>query len=759
MSVIGRNIGGGMVLVPGIKTGDEALNSFAARSDAINRAASADPVFVWEPGPPAQTSGILTNSFPNVAATGYCSPVGVVPAQFNAIRIPIRNNNSDFRTDRIWVRVRENDGSGTILAEGRATISTALLQNAFPWIRLDRVVNSTSSLFVEFTTSGRTDRFLLANASLYSGSVAAIITGGTLTENSTWAFGTTGTLGTGQNIYCQFGFLQELPSQGPVDVSACTWRYNASTDTFSAWAGPIGTYTCAVDTIMVPCWPNSSTPLTDSRLVVRDGSSSGAILAQASLTGLSLDPGRLHNLTYRLDKRVPIGTSIWLEVLHNAPSGFLLTQAGAFASPTARYSTSSACYGGVTWQNSATQYSPWCRVVQNDPSKVAPSQNAGPLAINQAIDADQAPVLIVPRLLYAIENWKSGDTGRNDLSLYNSQVLLAPASAPVPENDYLIRASVGAGPTLRQDANRVIFQGGTASSYSCTYVVSRGSKLLDRRVVTVNVVANTNGSGTRRFLAIGDSLTDPTTGTAAARGQWLAEMVRLFNGDSITLALRGARTGNKNDSTAVSRALACEGRAGWTVSQFMSVGSPLFNGANLDIPNYISGMGLTSGDYVAIFLGTNDIASEQSDQAARVVAQTAMAQLKTLVAAFRAAVSGIRILLLTIPTGAEDQTAYGAVYGGSSGTGQNRNRFRRNALIWNQELCRAFESAGFVTNNQHVVHAGAAVDPFSGYPSASAATNGYDSTSVAKGTDPVHWKDTGNFQFGYAVASYVKGLG
>lgn len=721
--------------------------------DRLNRGASTEPVFVWESGPPAQTSGILTNSFPNTAATGYVSPVGVVPTPFNAIRIPIRNNNSDFLTQRLWVRIRDTDGSGTILAEGRAVISTALGQIAFPWIRLDRMVNSASPLFVEFTT-GRTDRFLLANASTYAGSVAGIITGGTLSENSTWAFGTSGTLGTGQNLYFQFGLLQEAPSQTPVDISACTWRYNSPTDTFTAWAGPIGTFTVNAETVMVPVWPNSGTPLTDARLVVRNGSSSGAILAQATLTGLNLEPGRLHNLAYRLDKRVQAGTSIWLEVMYNAPAGFLMTQAGAFASPQARYSTSAACYGGVTWQNSGTQYSPWCRVIQNDFSIVAPSQNAGPLAINQAIDADQAPVLIVPRLLYVIPSW-----GNNDLSLYGSQVLLAPASAPLPENDYLIRASVGAGPTLRQHTNRVIFQGGTVNSYSCTWTVARGSKLMDRAVTTVNVVANSNGSGTRRFLFIGDSNIDPTLG-ASARAQCLAEMVRLFAGDSITLALRGKRTGNKNDSTAVSRAIASEGNSGYTVAQFMSAGSPLFNGGGaLDIPGYITGMGLTATDWVAFMLGTNDIASETSDQAARVVAQTAMAQLRTLVTAFRAAVANIRILFVTIPTGAEDQTAWGEVYGGSSGTGQFRNRFRRNALIWNQELCRTFQSAGMVSLNTHVVHAGASIDPSVGYPSAAAATNGYLATTMAKGTDPVHYGDVGQFQLGYHLASYIKGVG
>lgn len=753
MSVIGRNIGGGMVLVPGIKTGDEALNSFAARGDAINRAASAEPIFVWESGPPAQASGILTNSFPNVAATGYASPVGVVPSAFNAIRIPLRPNNSDTRCERLWVRIRETDGSGTILAEGRASVSTALLQTSFPWIRLDRMVNSTSALFVEFIT-GRTDRFLLSNASLYAGSVAGIITGGTLGENTTWAWGTPGTLGAGQNVYFQFGLLQEAPSQTPVDISACTWRYNATTDVFTAWAGPIGTFTINAETIMVPCWPVSSTPLTDARLVVRAGSSSGAILAQASLTGLSLEPGRLHNLTYRLDKRVAAGTSIWLEVMYNAPAGFLMTQAGAFASPQARYSTSAACYGGVTWTNSATQYSPWCRVIQNDPSKVAPSQNAGPLAINQAIDADQTPSLILPRIMYVIPSW-----GNNDLSLYGSQVVLAPASAPMPENDYLIRAQVGAGPTLRQHANRVIFQGGTVGSYSCTWTIGRGPKLMDRAVTTVNVVANSNGSGTRRFLAIGDSNIDPTLG-ASARAAGLAEMVRLFAGDTITLALRGKRTGNKLDSTGVSRAIASEGNSGFTTNSFMIAGSPLWNGGGaLDIPGYISGMGLTATDWVAFMLGTNDIASETSDQAARVVAQSAMLQLRTLITAFRAAVANIRILFITIPTGAEDQTAWGEVYGGSSGTGQFRNRFRRNALIWNQELCRNFQSAAYVTNNIHVVHAGASVDPFSGYPSASAATNGYDSTNVAKGTDPVHYREVGQYQLWYHVASYIKGVG
>lgn len=739
---------------PGMSVGQADQRYIKISPELINRSAGEQPLSVWEPGPPAQSNGILTGTTSNSASTGYASPIGVVPMAFNAVRIPIRGFRADFPPQRIWIRIRSTDGSGAILAQARAVVSGAQLQTSFQWFRLDATVSSTDSLFLEYTSNGRIDRFLLSNASTFSGSVSGTITGGTIGEGASWTFGTTGTLTAGANIYCQLGLLPELPSQTPVDLSLATWRYNASTDTFTGWAGPIGTFTVAADTLMLPVWPNSGTvPFTQSRATIRAGSSTGAILAQSSIIGLTLEPGRPHILTYRLDRRVPAGTSLWVEFTHNAPSGFLMTAADTFASPTARYSTSAAPFGGTTWVNSSTQYSPWVRIIANDVSKVSPSQNAGQSSILSYIDESNAPAFIVPRQFYVVPSF-----GVNETSFYWRQILLNPTPDASPDDALSLDYSSGGNPTVTQDAGRVYFTGGTASTgNTITWTARRGGRVVGQRTSLLNIVANTSGSGvTRRVLTIGDSISDMAL--AGDRARWMAELIRLFNGDVMSITQIGVKNASKTDSTAASRTVRGEGRSGWTVNQFATdATSPFVFSSTFNFATYLStnSITMTSSDWVIFFLGTNDIATAASDNEARVAAQTAIAQYRTMITSIRAAVSGVRIGICTIPTGSSSQDAFGTSYG----AGQTRDQFQRNALIWNQEIARAFDDLGSVSLNQYVIYLGAAVDPVSGYPTTSTAINARDSATYNKPSDAVHPDPSGNWQIADAIATFLKAIG
>ncbi|NBW15555.1 MAG: SGNH/GDSL hydrolase family protein [Caulobacteraceae bacterium] len=739
---------------PGMSVGQADQRYIKISPELINRSAGEQPLAVWEPGPPAQSNGILTGTTSNSASTGYASPIGVVPMAFNAVRIPIRGFRADFPPQRIWIRIRSTDGSGTILAQARAVVSGALQQTSFQWFRLDATVSSTDSLFLEYTSNGRIDRFLLSNASTFSGSVSGTITGGTIGEGASWTFGTTGTLTAGANIYCQLGLLPELPSQTPVDLSLATWRYNASTDTFTGWAGPIGSFTTAADTLMLPVWPNSGTvPFTQSRATIRAGSSTGAILAQSSIIGLTLEPGRPHILTYRLDRRVPAGTSLWVEFTHNAPSGFLMTAADTFASPTARYSTSAAPFGGTTWVNSSTQYSPWVRVIANDVSKVSPSQNAGQSSILSYIDESNAPTFIVPRQFYVVPSF-----GVNETSFYWRQILFNPTPEASPDDSISLDYSSGGNPTVTQDSGRLYFTGGTASTgNTITWTARRGGRVVGQRTSLLNIVANTSGSGvTRKVLTIGDSISDMAL--AGDRARWMAELIRLFNGDVMSITQIGVKNASKTDSTATSRTVRGEGRSGWTVNQFATdATSPFVFSSAFNFGTYLSTNSITmaSGDWVLFFLGTNDIAAAASDNEARVAAQTAIAQYRTMITSIRSAVSGVRIGICTIPTGSSSQDAFGTSYG----AGQNRDQFQRNALIWNQEIARAFDDLGSVALNQYVIYLGAAVDPVSGYPTTSTAINARDSATYNKPSDAVHPDPSGNWQIADAIATFLKAIG
>ena len=739
---------------PGMSVGQADQRYTKLSPELLNRSAGDQPLAVWEPGPPASSNGVLTGTTSNSASTGFASPIGVVPMAFNAVRLPIRGFRADFPPQRIWIRIRETDGSGTILAQARGVVSGALQQTSFQWFRLDATVSSSSSLFLEYTSNGRIDRFLLANASTFSGSVASQITGGTIQEGGTWTFGTTATLGTGQNIYCQLGLLPELPSQAPVDLSLATWRYNASTDTFTGWGGPIGTFTTAADTLMLPVWPVSGTvPFTQSRATVRSGSSSGAILAESSVIGLALEPGRPHIITYRLDRRVPAGTSLWVEFTHNAPSGFLMTAADAFPSPTARYSTSAAPFGGTSWVNSSTQYSPWVRVVANDVSKISPSQNAGQSSILSYIDESNAPTFIVPRQFYVVPSW-----GTNELSFYWRQIVFNPTPQASPDDSLSLDYSSGGNPTVTHDAGRVYFTGGTASTgNTITWTARRGGRVVGQRTSLLNIVANTSGTGvTRRVLTIGDSISDMAL--AGDRARWMAELVRLFDGDVMTVTQIGVKNASKTDSTAASRTVRGEGRSGWTVNQFATdASSPFVFSSAFNFATYLStnSITMTSSDWVLFFLGTNDIAGATSDNEARVAAQTAIAQYRTMITSIRSAVSGVRIGICTIPTGSSSQDAFGTSYG----AGQNRDQFQRNALIWNQEIARAFDDLGSVALNQYVIHLGAAVDPVSGYPTSSTAINARDAATYNKPSDAVHPDPSGNWQIADVIATFLKAIG
>jgi len=725
-------------------TGRFGVQTLIADSALLQTQFTGQPIPVWESGPAATSTTI-----PNSAATGYASPVGTVERPFNAVGVTISPFRADFPITAVWVRVRETNESGTILAQGKAIVATPLRAETLVYVQLDATVSTATALFVEFTCNGRTARLLNATPAFFGGTVGATITGGSMS-----AFGTLGTLTASVNVHFKFALLPYTAPVRPFAVEDVSQQYNDRSSTFSAWAAPCGTIASSFDTVRIPIISNSgTTPLTKARLIIRDTNSSGAILAESSLTFDELTVSNVSMLTFPLSTTVSGGTAVWLEILTDGKISFFSPAAGTIASPTARYMTNGALQGGQTWTNSAAQLSLFATFLKSVAVIPAVSGNSGTQATTTAITAHSSPTFVVPRQLYVIPTWNT-----NELSFYWRQLVLPP-QVPLRDDDLIsYNYSSGGNPTVVQDAGRFFFTGGSVSTgNTITLTANYGAKQVARVTTSLNLVVNTNGTGvTRKVLVIGDSISDMAL--AGDRARWMAELIRLFAADVMAITQIGVKTASKNDSTATPRTVNGEGRSGWTVNQFATdATSPFVFSSTFNFATYLStnSITMTASDWVLFFLGTNDIAGALSDNEARGIALGAVAQLRTMITSIRAAVSGVRVGICTIPAGCSSQDAFGTTYGG----GQTRDRFRRNAVIWNQVMIEQFDDLGSVALNQYLIPLGNAIDPESGYPTTSTAINARDSATYAKYTDPVHPDATGNWQIADAVATFIKAIG
>lgn len=724
--------------------GTLGVQSLIAESALLQTQFTGQPIPVWESGPAATSTTV-----PNSAATGFASPVGVVEKPFNAVGVTINPFRADFPVTAVWVRVRETDGSGTILAQGKAIVATPLRADTLVYVQLDATVSTATALFVEFTCNGRTGRLLNASPAFFAGSVGATITGGSMS-----AFGTLGTLTASVNVHFKFALLPFTAPVRPFAVEDVSQQYNDRSSTFSAWAAPCGTIASSFDTVRIPIASNSgTTPLTKARLIIRDTNSSGAILAESSLTFDELTVSNVSMLLFPLSNTVSGGTAVWLEILTDGKISFFSPAAGTIASPTARYMTNGAVQGGQTWTNSGTQLSLFATFLKSVPVIPAVSGNSGVQATTTALATNNAPTFVVPRQLYVIPTWNT-----NELSFYWRQFVLPP-QVPLRDDDLIsYNYSSGGNPTVVQDAGRFYFTGGTVSTgNTLTLTANYGAKQVARATTSLNLVVNSNGTGvTRKVLVIGDSISDMAL--AGDRARWMAEFIRLFAADVMAITQIGVKNASKNDSTAVARTVRGEGRSGWTVNQFATdATSPFVFSSAFNFATYLSTNSITmsTSDWVLFFLGTNDIASALSDNEARGIALGAVAQLRTMITSIRAAVSGVRIGICTIPVGCSSQDAFGASYGG----GQTRDRFRRNAVIWNQVMLEQFDDLGSVALNQYLIPLGNAIDPESGYPTTSTAINARDLATYNKYSDAVHPDPSGNWQIADAVATFIKAIG
>lgn len=265
----------------------------------------------------------------------------------------------------------------------------------------------------------------------------------------------------------------------------------------------------------------------------------------------------------------------------------------------------------------------------------------------------------------------------------------------------------------------------------------------------------------RKLLVIGDS--------TVAAGKSLAELVNLFDGDSqYALTLVGSNDGNKGDSGSVSRAIACDAVSGWTFNRFATdtttawteinggarTGSPFVSGGVFNFGAYLTAQSitLTTGDWVIINLGINDVFGSTTDADATAINLTVAGILTGWIASIKAAVSGIRIgICLPIPPAAS-QDAFGDSYG----CGQTRLRYNRNRALLVEDFLRNYDDD--VTAGVYVVPINANIDTVNNFPVITAAHNARNSATASRQSNGVHPADSGYFQTADTWRAFLKGV-
>lgn len=197
-------------------------------------------------------------------------------------------------------------------------------------------------------------------------------------------------------------------------------------------------------------------------------------------------------------------------------------------------------------------------------------------------------------------------------------------------------------------------------------------ELVTKAATTLMTAASAAGDGlVRRCIFVGDSLTNA--------GIYTTELLAISSGDSMGIELLGTRGSGLNRH---------EGRPGWRIAFYASDHSdasgpnPFWIDGRVDFPGYLARSEIATPDWVFIMLGTNDVFSAMSDEEAVATADSAFDALDVLLNSVRAAGPDVRIGLMTPPPPSPNQDFFGDGYG----VGQTAWRFKRNILLWDQEM-------------------------------------------------------------------------
>ena len=424
---------------------------------------------------------------------------------------------------------------------------------------------------------------------------------------------------------------------------------------------------------------------------------------------------------------------------------------------------------------------------------------AAALGTNAAVPV---PELVTPPFMYGLQD--------REISFYFDNVMLCAAS------DYSIDTAATGG--SQQDERLVWTATGAAASGALTLTVNdkRTGASLASAVVQQRAAAASAGAGlTMKCLFIGDSLIAANTitqtllelansdamkiellGTLGSglnkhegRGGWTVANYTSAGTASYRFTVSGVveppaiNSAEYSHSGAVYRVqeAALVGGAGTLTCSLVSGGVPLasgtltktnaaagdatiafsatatlsgnpfwFSGA-VNFGQYLTTNSIAAPGWVFIGLAINDVFAATSDNAALVATDTALARLDVLLASIKAADSTTKVGLMIPTPPSSEQNSFGVNYG----TGQNRDRFKRNILIWARQLIAKHK--GQEANRIYLVPSNTALDTVNNMQRGAAApVNSRSSIIVSRQNNGVHPDTSGYQQIGDALWAFLK---
>jgi lysophospholipase L1-like esterase len=160
---------------------------------------------------------------------------------------------------------------------------------------------------------------------------------------------------------------------------------------------------------------------------------------------------------------------------------------------------------------------------------------------------------------------------------------------------------------------------------------------------------------------------------------------------------------------------------------------------------------LSSGDWVLIHLGINDIIPVTSDAAMLTKIRTMTSQLNGMITSIKAAVSGIRIALCLTIAPDHQQDGFGAAYGSLYG----RARYKRNRDLWVEHMIATYDLNKQA--NVYLVPFHCAVDTRNNFPQSTVVVNARNAATYSRSVGGVHPSDYGYWQMADALYCFLRG--
>lgn len=775
---------------------DQTVDHVIARG--VQRRAGVAPVWASRPAGSSYTTGLESAS----TITGWGFYAGTPGASFNRLTIPFQATQSEYVPTTMLVRIRHTNSAGAILAAVKVPLAPALSTENIAEVDLGVTITTAQPIWIELVCDGRVQFYTLNNggAAIYptptfpqtgywtdinqsnpgsaapSGSQRLIVFEAWMDDGSTPTRSVSSDLAGDLE---RTGWLGRVVSVHPslietASIGTLVFTRNVSSSTFSGWGWYPGNQATAFNAVAVflNAYDSGNVPAhgkmrvrqmpANTALWATDNPAAWPVIAESKVIQLGLTFNAWRQVVFPLNKEV--AGNVWVEFVTTGHVSMATNTGGTVspvvaAPPKTAYITGGRLANPVAWSAVSTHYTPHCRLGTYDYRGgriVARTEFSSQISGGGSSSSNPVVYIALPtnpqNILPALE-------GR-ELNVYFDDCIWS--SVPLSELCIDVTCTKGSQFARWWRYNPTSGDAGTTTFTISVYTKDRAA-LLASAVATLKTVALSHPTVavSRKVLMIGDS--------TWANGIVAAELVNLFNADAkYFLTLVGSNDGSANDAGGTPRTIKTDAISGWSFSLFTTnsatawtelggtarTGSPFSFAGAFSFASYLAAHSITmsSGDWVLVHLGINDVFSFTDDATANTQILNMLGQLAAWITSIKAAVSGVRIgICVTIPP-SSSQDAFGVNYN----NGQTLRRYEQNLRLWRDAVIAAYDST--VASNVYVIPYHVNLDRENNFPTSSVALNARNSDTYNQPSNGVHPANSGYWQLADMLRGFLKAI-